>query len=57
MNGLETRENLNILLLGSYEVLTRMDCLESHRVIFNYLEKTFICEDDEGNTRIVRGIP
>ena len=41
MNGLVTYVDMNILPLGSYDVLIRMDWLEPHRVKLNYYNKTF----------------
>ena len=57
MNGLKTHAYLNILPLGSYDLLIGMDWLEKHRVILNCYDKTFSCLDDKGNTIIVKGIP
>ena len=57
MNGMITITYLNIILLGSYEVLIGMDWLESHKGVINCLDKTFMCVDDEGEDCIVRGIP
>ena len=45
------------LPLGSYDVLIGMDWLESHRVKLDSYNKTFECMDEEGNPRVVRGIP
>ena len=56
MNGLITCVDLNILPLGSYDVLTDMDCLEAHRVNLDCYNKTFECTD-EGNPVVVNGIP
>ena len=57
MNGLKTHVDLNILPLGSYDLLIGMDWLEKHRVILNYYDKTFSCLDDKVNTLVVKGIP
>ena len=48
---------MNVLPLGSYDVLIGMDWLEAHRVKLDYYHKTFECMDEEGNMRVVRGIP
>ena len=48
---------MNILPLGSYDLLIGMDWLEKHRVMPNYYDKTFTCMDDNGNTINVKGIP
>jgi hypothetical protein len=57
MNGLSTKENLNIFPLGSYDYLTGMDWLEQHHVVLDYHNKAFTFLDDEGNLRTVHGIP
>ena len=59
MDGLITCADLNVLPLGSYDILNRMDWLEAHRVKLNSYNKTFECLDEEGNlrVRVVRGIP
>ena len=57
MNGLITHVDLNVLPLGSYDVLIIMDWLESHRVNIDCYNKTFECMDEEGNPRVVKGIP
>jgi len=38
MNGFDTQVDLNILPLGSYDLLVSMDWLEKHRVILNCYE-------------------
>ena len=50
MDGLVTYVGLP---LGSYDI----DWLESHRVKLNCYNKAFECMDEEGNPRVVRGIP
>ena len=57
MNGLVSCIDLNDLPLGSYDVLIGMDWLEAHRVKLDCYNKTFECMDEEGNPRVVRGIP
>lgn len=56
MNGFISQADLNILPLGSYDVLIGMDWLEKHRVLLDCYNKTFSCIDDEGNKISVRGI-
>ena len=48
---------LNVLPLGSYDVLIGMDWPEKQRVVLNCFEKTFTCLDGKGETIIVKGIP
>ena len=57
MDGLFTCEKLNIFLLDSYDILIGMDWLEAHKVKIDCYNKTFECMDEEGNPRVVRGIP
>ena len=57
MNGLVTCVDLNVLPLGSYDVPIGMDWLEAHRVKLHCYNKAFECLDEEGNSRIVKGIP
>jgi hypothetical protein len=57
MNGLNTKADLNIFLLGSYEFLIRMDWLDQHHSILDCHNKAFTFLDEEGNLRRVQGIP
>jgi hypothetical protein len=57
MNGMSTREYLNIIPLGSYDCLIGMDWLEKHHVVLDCYNKAFTCLDEEGNLRTVQGIP
>jgi hypothetical protein len=56
MNGLSTREYLNILSLGSYDCIIGMDWLDQHHFILDCHNKEFTFLDEEGNWRIVQGI-
>ena len=42
MNDFITHANLNILPLGSYDLLIGMDWLEKHKVMLNCFDKTFM---------------
>ena len=57
MDQFETSVKLNVLPLGSYDMLICMDWLEQHRVVLNYFDKTFTCVNNDGETVNVRGIP
>ena len=57
MNQFETSVKLNVLPLGSYDMLISMDCLEQHRVVLNCFDKTFTCVNNEGETVTITGIP
>ena len=49
--------NLNILPLGSYDVLIGMDWLEQHHVILDCLYKSILCTESLGNKVTIQGIP
>jgi hypothetical protein len=53
MNGLDTREDMNILPLGLYDCLIGMYWLDQHNSILDSHNKTFTCLDEEGNLRKV----
>ena len=55
MSRFKTQVKLNVLPLGSYDVLIGMDWLEKHRVFLNCFEKTFTCLDEKGELVIVKG--
>jgi predicted aspartyl protease len=57
INGLNTREDLNILPLGSYDYLIGMDWLEPHHTLLDFHNKESTCLDEEGNQRKVHAIP
>ena len=57
MDGSVTWADLNVLPLGSYDILIGIDWIEVHRVKLDCYHKKFECMDEEGNPRVVRGIP
>ena len=57
MNGLVNYADINVLPLSSYDILIRIDWLEAHRVKLDCYKKNFKCIDEEGKSRVVRGIP
>ena len=57
MDDFIMHDYVNILPLGSCDLLIRMDWLEEHKVVLNYFDKTFTCTDDNGNNIKVKGIP
>src|SRR5713101_6438823 len=57
MDQFETIVKLNVLPLGSYDILIGMDWLEQHRVLLNCFDKTFTCINSNGNLINVREIP
>jgi hypothetical protein len=56
MNGLNTKADLNILPLGSYDFLIGMEWLEQNHTLLDYHNKEFTCLDEEGKLRKVQGI-
>ena len=57
MDGLVTCEDMNVLPLGSYDVLIGMDWLEAHKAKLDCYNKTFECLDEEGNLKVLKCIP
>ena len=57
MKGLSTKDELSIMPLRSYDCLIGMDWLDQHHAILDYRNKAFTCLDEEGNQRVVQGIP
>jgi hypothetical protein len=56
MSQLPTQETLNILPLGSHDLLIGMDWLASHKTQLDYYNKTLECEDEEGRKVTLQGI-
>ena len=57
MNGLKTFVDLNIIPLGSYDVLIDMDWLDAHHAILDCHNKTYTCLNEEVNQVTIKGIP
>ena len=57
MDQFETFVKLNVLPLGSYDILIGMDQLEQHRLVLNFFDKTFTCINNDGKSISVKGIP
>ena len=55
MDKFETSVKLNVLTLGSCDMLIGMDWIEQHRVVLNCFDKNFTCVNNEGETVNVRG--
>jgi hypothetical protein len=47
MNGLRTKDDLNIIPLGSYDFLIGMDWLDELYVVLDCYNKAFTCLDEE----------
>jgi hypothetical protein len=57
MNGLNTKVYVNIIPLGSYDSLIRMDWLEKHHVVLYCYNKTITCLNEWGKQGKIQGIP
>lgn len=55
-NGFFTKENLNMLPLGSYRVLIGMEWLEKQIDVLNCLRETISCVNQDGKTQFIKGI-
>ena len=56
MNGLNTLVDLNVIPLGSYDVLIGMDYSNTRQSMFDSYNKTYMCLDEEGNIVAFKGI-
>ena len=57
LNGFPSRINLKILPLGSYDILIGMEWLEQHHVMLDFLHKSILCTNNQGNQVKIQGIP
>jgi hypothetical protein len=57
MNGINTKVDVNIIPLGSYDFLIGMDWLEKHHVVLDCYNKTITCLDEKGKKGNIQGIP
>jgi hypothetical protein len=57
MNGLNSKEDLNIISLGSYDYLIGMDWLDKNNDFLDCYKKEFMCLDEKGSLRFIQGIP
>ena len=57
MDQFETYVKLNVLPLGSYDMLIGMDWLEQHKLVMNCFDKTFACVNHDGEAVNVKGVP
>ena len=55
MSHFETQVKLNVLPLGSYDVLIGME--KKHQVILNCFQTKFTCLNNEGERITITGIP
>ena len=54
LNGLPIKADLNVLPLGSYDILIGMGWLEVHRAKLDCYNKILECIDDEGRPQLVK---
>jgi hypothetical protein len=57
LDGQKIRTNLNILPLGSYDMIIGMDWLEQHKAILDCYTKILSYKDNFGTVRTTQGIP
>ena len=57
MDDFKNTVKLNVLPLGSYDLLIGMDWLEQHKVVLNCYDKTFTCVNSNEQPVTVKGIP
>jgi len=57
LDGQNIKTNLNILSLGSYDMIIGMDWLEKHKAVLDCYKKTLNYKDDCDTTRTTQGIP
>jgi hypothetical protein len=50
-----TKDNLYVMILGSYDIMISMEWLESHDAIINYKTKRLNLTDDMGRSRVIIG--
>lgn len=57
LDGYPIMEELNILPLGSYNLIIGMDWLERQANVMNFLERIVTCVSLDGLTRLIKGKP
>jgi len=56
LNGVNTNLDLNIIPLGSYNILIGVHWLDKHHAILYYHNKKLSCLDEEGRHNTMKGI-
>jgi hypothetical protein len=56
LNGVNTCVDMNIIPLGSYDIIIGMDWLEKPHVVLDCHSKTFTCLDGDGKQSTVKGV-
>jgi hypothetical protein len=57
LNGVNTSVYLNIIPLGSYDILIGMDCMDKHHAFLDFHRKTFTCIYGYGKHITMKGVP
>ena len=57
LDGQNIRTNLNILPLGSYDMIIGMDWLEKNKAVLDFYAKTLKYKNEYDTTRTTQGIP
>ena len=57
LNGVNTSVDINIIPLGSFDILIGMDWLDKYHIVLDYHRKAFTCLDGYGNQSTVKGVP
>jgi hypothetical protein len=57
LNGVNTSIDLNIITLGSYDILIGMDWLDKHHAVLHCHNKKFTCLDGNGKHSTLKGVP
>jgi hypothetical protein len=57
LNGVNTSTDLNIIPLGSYDILIGMDWLDKHHDVLDFHKNSFTCLDGNGKQITVKGVP
>jgi predicted aspartyl protease len=57
LDGQNIRTNLNILPLGSYDMIIGMDWLEQHKAVLDFYTKILSYKDNFGTVRTTQSIP
>ena len=57
MSRFKTQVKLNVLPLGSYDILIGTNWLEKHQVVLNCFDKKISCLNDKGENFSIKGIP
>jgi hypothetical protein len=56
MNKLRTQIDLNVIPLGSYDVLIGMDWMENFKVVLDCYNKSFTSVDERSNIINIKGV-